>query len=713
MARSKSRQSNSHNRYQRRSGKTRNYRSKKERSKLQGRIDITRKGFAFVDTEEGSFFIPASAVNDAFPGDLVQLKRVATRGKQAGQVHKSRSCEASSARPEARVVGVLERSCDSFIARVVERDPLCIAEIVDAHIDCDIVLLNAGEYALDEESLVRIRMRDFPTYYNAATADITEVLSGEYDGTHVIESFIKRAGLKTEFSPAALQEAAAAYLDVEKLKAQGYKDLTKRTVFTIDPQDAKDFDDALSLISHEDGSYTLGVHIADVAYFVRNNSSLDLEARSRASSVYMPHKLIPMLPEELSNNLCSLKPHELRSTITIDIRLSSAAEILDYKIYPSLICSDARMVYGDVQSFFDLLDSQEILPSKLRSAEEDETFKSCREKAGIPSYSIAKSLLAARNLTRKLFAHRRAKGALDFETSEVKFVLNDKNLPIDLEFRKKSEATQLVEEAMILANALVAHFLSTKNLPCIYRNHEEISFDNAERLFTTLSYFPCCAEVLGELSKNSRSLQNPFLLQDLLNTIKSLPDERIISNLVITSLKRALYSQDLKGHFGLALNTYAHFTSPIRRYPDLIVHRILHAYFLGQHISKSLDNQLAFIAEHSSSQEHKIQKLSYDVQDYFICLYMREFIGETFDVVIGAFNERGCFVFFENTAQTFVSYASLGLKFAQLDSSLCSVEGIDIASDKLKRYTIGEHIILRLDEVDIFAPRLICSRANS
>ena len=657
----------------RRSSKAR----RRPKARPQGVLELNAQGFGFVKTAEGEFFIPASKVNGAFPGDLVEVSHLSS--------HDSKSYSSGSTRrPTARVTKVLMRCRDTFIGRYEIAEPFGIVVPEDPAIHYDIFTLRRDSPQVKEGDLVEVQIHEFPTRSSAATGQIVRVLGSEDDTDIAIDLIIAEQQFETEFSQNALDEANACAVSAEDAFASGYRDLTGEFIFTIDPVDARDFDDAVSL-EREGENYRLGVHIADVSRYVAYGTSLDLDARRRATSVYLVDRVIPMLPEHLSNNICSLVPGQDRCTISVEVLLSPAGKVLSYDVFPSVIRSSARLSYDQAQV---LLGSAEKGYS-LEQAEQ--AFRSCEVPHGAIQASSAcieklqERIVALNKLAKKLFDLRKQDGCMDFNRVEAKARLDEQRRPVEIIFRRKTDATQLIEEAMILANHLVAQWLLGKNLPCVFRVHDEPDGQALRDLYTVLKEFPLCKDVDKHLFCNG----NPHTLQEILTRVQGNPLQELVNTLLLRSMKRAVYRTEHDPHYGLALDTYCHFTSPIRRYPDLLVHRMLKEGFFGKSESfEAQKNALPWMAEHSSAMERKAEKAARQSQLVKIVEYMEGFIGSTFDGVISQVTTFGVTLRLENTATGSLPVEELGDEYFSYDPARHLLSGVSTG----RVYRLGQKL---------------------
>ena len=665
----------------------------KAHSYPRGTLSIMRGGYGFVQTAEGEFFIPADKMNGAFDGDVVEISPV-----RQERSRKALAQAASSTRKrEARVKRVVEHAHQEIVGRYEVAEPFGIVVPEDPRIPYDIFTLRSESEGIDHGSIVKVAITTYPSRKEAATGRVVEVLGDDDDERLPIDLIIARHKLETDFSQAALDEAAAACVDAGQALAEGYHDLRGRFVFTIDPQDARDFDDAVSLerVSAEEmlgvasapsegvlvggsadaGSaqsyWRLGVHIADVAHYVKWGSSIDLDARRRATSVYLVDRVIPMLPEALSNDVCSLKPDEERRTMTVDMFLDDAGTIVFVRVYPALIRSRARLSYDEAQEMLDAGSSDEL---------------------GTCAANL--SLIAKKRMTL-----RAAAGGLDFDTVEARVRLTDAGVPVDISLRQRTDATQLIEEAMIAANESVAHLLHDEGFPCIYRVHEKPSRESLEGLVPVLEEFSWFKGV----DAAAFSAGNPHAVAKVLSACEGRSEDTLVTTLVLRAMKRAVYEPHLSGHYALASSAYCHFTSPIRRYPDLVVHRMLKAAigYRPNNFDQEVSN-MPWIAEHSSEMERIAERAARDSQECKIVELMETHLGETFSATIAGVASYGLFVCLDNTAEGMVPIDDLGREYFVLDPVRHTLTG----SDTGKQYRLGRHVAVRLVEADRRTARL-------
>ena len=639
----------------------------------RGIIEVTRAGYGFVKTAEGEFFVPAGKMNGAFDGDLVEVSPARQERSRKALARAARSTK----KREARVKRVIERAHADIIGRFERAEPFGVVVPEDPRIAYDIFTMLADNPDIPDGAIVRVALHTYPSNKEAATGSVVEVLGDDDDERLPIDLVIARHKLETAFSPASTEQADAALVDAQAALDAGYRDLRERFVFTIDPDDARDFDDAVS-IEPLDGHgaqrvlWRVGVHIADVAHYVPWGSSVDLDARRRATSVYLADRVIPMLPEALSNDVCSLKPNEDRRSMTVDMVFDETGRVRDVDIYPALIRSNARLTYEQAQELIELHDE---------------------------SGELARRVKRLSALAQKRMVLRAASGGLDFDTVEAKVKLDDAGVPLGIALRKRTDATQLIEEAMIAANEAVARYLRDKGLPGVFRIHEKPSRDSLKALLPVLQEFPWFKGVSPDLFVAG----NPHEIAKVLRLCANGSEGTLVTTLVLRSMKRAEYSAQLDAHYALASEAYLHFTSPIRRYPDLVVHRMLKAS-LGRKPQK-YDQEVAnlpWIAEHSSEMERIAERAERESQEVKMVEFMESQVGSVFSAVVTGVVNSGLFVRLDNTAEGMVDVSDLGREYFSLDPVRHTLTG----SDTGKQFRLGKCLAVRLVEADRRSCRL-------
>ena len=522
--------------------------------------------------------------------------------------------------------------------------------------------------------------------------------------------------------------------------AEGYRDLRERFAFTVDPVDARDFDDAISLdaVASEGGKasgvfavgshsekasvlsdaswqpargggtssgmrfvegrapasvrWRLGVHIADVSHYVAWGSSLDVDARRRATSVYLADRVIPMLPEELSGDLCSLRPGAVRRTMTLDLYLDEAARLVAFELYPALIRSNARLTYDEAGRVLAGADAAEALRDvRVRAV-------GSPEPAGLEE-DVAWRLRELSRIAKARQAARERAGGLDFDTVEARVRLDAEGRPAGVDLRRKTDATALVEEAMILANETVAAHLRDAGSPGLFRVHERPAADGLAALVEVFEEFPW----FSDIDAHAFAAGEAHALQQALAASAGRPEGELVSSLLLRSMKRAVYRPECGPHYGLASAAYTHFTSPIRRYPDLVVHRMLKALIGGR--PARFDEEVAalpWVAEHSSEMERVAERAARESQEMKIVEYLEGFVGQTFSAVVSGVAAYGLYVRLDNTAEGLVPLRALGEECFELDAARHRLTGQDSGTS----YRLGQRLAVVLTDADARSCRL-------
>ena len=907
--------------------RSRSHTRRAPRSMPRGTLVVHAEGYGFVRTAEGEYFIPSAKLGGAFDGDVVEI---APLSSAASKAHRSSGRDAMRAggRPAARVVRVVERAHETLIGRYEVADPFGVVIPEDPRIPYDIFTQRSAAPDIPHGALVRVRISTYPSRNTAAAGVVEEVL-GEADEPRIgVESIIARHKLETRFSDACLKEADGLRLDVEAALSRGYADLRDRCVFTIDPVDARDFDDALSLewiagdgsmgvarervgdgeavalsrgrigddsavllrervgddsaaLSCESGIcsdaglsvlsayagsgssfvsssadtgsgsslagsstdtdstavlsgsgwenagaavWRLGVHIADVSAYVPWGSSIDLEARSRATSAYLVDRVIPMLPERLSNDLCSLRPDEDRLSMTVDLYLDGKSRVNRYEIYPAVIRSKARLTYDAVQEWLDGFGSSGIAPrpddadapsvadasaatdasnaadapaavaraaanvpttsegrspyllrlSGQKRAENglemsrtpqklDLDAADCPESLKTTSYShvdcpkdgkttcssqsdgreerheaagrppsawesagsspsaweaagklpsaceaapeaprphgagiprqVADRLAPLSRIGKLRAKMRRRAGGIDFPSTEAKVRLDADGHPTGVDLRRKTDATSLVEEAMILANEAVAHRLVAADSPALFRVHERPAADGLAGLIPVLEEFDWFARI----DKTRFALGDPHAVQAVLEASRGRSEGELVGSLLLRAMKRADYRPSCEGHYGLASEAYAHFTSPIRRYPDLVVHHMLKALLFGRsELHDQEASALRWLGRHCSEREREADAAARESQELKLIELMESQVGEAFSGVVSGVAPYGLYVRLDNTAEGLLPVRRLGTEYYSLDAELHRLVG----QDSGRTWRLGQRVAVVLTLAD-------------
>lgn len=662
---------------------------RKPKANPTGVLVSRAEGYGFVATAEGEYFVPQNAMAGAFDGDLVEVVPTARKGankggRAAGSGGAAGGGDASGL-PAARVLRVIDRAHDTVVGRYEVAEPFGVVVPADPRIPYDVFTLRADYPDVPDGALVRVRIAQFPTRKSAATGHIEEVIAEAADEVRVgVDLIVARHKLETVFSEGALAEAAAAVLDAKGALAAGYRDLTGRFVFTIDPADAKDFDDALSLdYLEEERLWRLGVHIADVSHYVPWNSSVDLDARRRATSVYLADRVIPMLPPALSDELCSLKPGEVRRSMTADLYLNDDGEFVRADFYPALIRSDARLSYGETDAI--LVDYKEAIAA---------------------GGDVAWRLVQCSRLAGLREAARTRAGGIDFSTTEAKVALDGEGRPVDIVLRRKTDATRLVEEAMILANEAVAGFLEARGFPCLFRVHEPPAADALGSLIPVFQEFPWFTRPM----EARLVVGDARTIQEILAASADRSEGDLVSSLLLRAMKRAVYRPENLGHYGLASEVYCHFTSPIRRYPDLVVHRMLRAALTRR--PEKFDQEVAalpWIAEHASDMERVADTAARQSQELKMVEYLSAFVGQAFSAVVSGVAAYGLYVRLDCTAEGILPVRALGEEYFAFDPVRYTLIGEETG----RVFRLGQRVAVVLKSADVPTATLEFALAGS
>ncbi len=571
-----------------------------------GHLSMIRSGAAFLVAEkpgEQDVFVPANELENAFHGDRIVVR----------VEHRRRG------KPEGRVVRILERASTEFVGTVNRGKHLVVVSPDDPRFRKDIIVTSEDTGKAKNGEKVMVEILDWGSSNTAPVGRITEVLGMPGDPGLDVLVIIKNRGLPTEFSDEVSRAADALPEEISDVENATRVDFRGTQVVTIDPVTAKDFDDALSLTELDGGDLELGVHIADVSHYVRFGDVLDQEALERATSIYLVDRVIPMLPEKISNHLCSLNPDVDRLAISAIMRVSSKGKVLSHRIEDTVIRSTRRLSYEQVQGYFDG-------DKRVRSEVED----------------VAGLLDRLRSLASILHRKRVRRGALDFDLPESRVELDEQGLPVDIRKVVRLESHRLVEGFMLLANEVVARHLKKVRATTMYRVHEEPAEEKLEDLQALIGRFGYSLKV------DQKGGVPPKELQRVLAACEGKPEEQIVNTLVLRSLARARYDTLPLGHYGLALRDYCHFTSPIRRYPDLITHRTLR--ILSKRQEASMRDRARYkewvtdAAIQSSERERLAEAAERDSIELKKIQFMERHVGDVFEGVITGVEAFGFFV---------------------------------------------------------------------
>jgi ribonuclease R len=583
-----------------------------------GNLISTKDGYGFVVPEDKSedVYVRAKDVGTALHGDKVVVRLY---GRRRGPTR------------EGTIIKILKRARSNLVGTYHQGKFFNFVEPDDRRIPRDIYISPANSKEAQDGQKVVVTLEEWVDPHLGPEGRIGEVLGYPDDPGMDILTLIKDYGLPLGFSQEVEKEVEKLPQEIGKNELKKRIDFRNKNCFTIDPADAKDHDDAVSLEKKANGNYLLGVHIADVSYYVKENSALDGEALKRGNSIYLVDRVIPMLPERLSNDLCSLKPRRNRLTLSCLLELDPEGELVKYKIVEGVIRSKAKLNYDEVQMFFD----------------------SGKSTAGLEG--LEDDLLEMKKLSQKLLEKRIAKGSLDFDLPEVKVILGKDGRVQELFEVARLESHRLIEEFMLLANRTAARHVSRQALPFLYRVHEEPDTEKMEA-------FSDFVATLGYSFKFSGKIR-PKKIQRFLKSVEGNPEEKLINEVLLRSLKKACYQPENIGHFGLAFGHYTHFTSPIRRYPDLLVHRILKEIENEEYKferQNQLLHRLPRIGEITSERERLADEVERESIKIKQIEYMRDKLGEEYEGLISGVLPFGFFVRLDNLlAEGLVRISSL------------------------------------------------------
>lgn len=640
-----------------------------------GKININTKGFGFLirdNRELSDIFIPTKNLNEAMNNDrvLVKVRETDSFGRE-GRFTKTKPGE----RQEGEVIRIIERA-NTFVTGTFNRNK-SFGFVVpdDQKIIHDIYISKFNSADLKDGFKVVVEITKWPFEGNNPEGRIVEVLGHKDDKGIDILSIAKSRGLPMEFPDEVLAQAEKIPEQIKESDIEGRRDLRNDLIITIDGDDAKDLDDAVSLTRKEDGNYLLGVHIADVSQYVFENSPLDKEALDRGTSIYMVDRVLPMLPPRLSNGICSLNPSVDRLTLSCAMELNGAGNVVSYEIFESVIKTTERMTYKNVNKVYD--EDPEMLERYA---------------------NIKDMLMEMKSLQAILFDRRSARGSIDFEFPETKITLDENGFPVDIRPNERGISERVIEEFMLICNETVAEDMFWKELPFVYRVHETPDPERIKNFADFAHNFNL------KLAGSIDDLQ-PKAFQQLMELIKGRREERLISTMMLRSLKKARYTSDCLGHFGLAAKYYSHFTSPIRRYPDLQIHRIIKEQLHGKLTDKRIkhyDSILEDVAFHSSERERVADEAEREVDDMKKAEYMSRHLGEEFDGIITSVAGFGFYVELPSTIEGLVHVNSLADDYYEYDevNHLLRGERRNLA------FRIGDEVKIRVDRADVGARKI-------
>ncbi|MDG1760901.1 MAG: ribonuclease R [Flavobacteriaceae bacterium] len=638
---------------------------------FEGTLDVAQSGNGYLVSEEfeDDIFIKKKQLLTAFNGDTVSFRLFKTRGKKKEQ---------------AEILSVVKRSKTRFVGILQLQNNTAFVCVGNGNIYPDFFINNTNIDVEKEGQKVVIELEKWNNPKKSPQAKIVKFLGTP--GTHhaEIHGILEEFGLPYEFSLEVLKAANEIDTSIQTKEIKKRRDFRDVLTFTVDPKDAKDFDDALSFQVLENGDYEIGIHIADVSHYIEKDGILDKEAYQRATSVYLVDRVVPMLPEILSNQACSLRPHEEKYTFSAVFVINKDGKIKNQWFGRTVILSDQRFAYEEAQHVIEAQTPK--IPQEISLTKQ--------------TYSIAQPLVEAicvmNELAKKMRQKRMKSGAISFDKIEVKFILDKNNHPSNVFFKEAKDANKMIEEFMLLANKKVAEFIG-KQEPIkkfIYRVHDEPNIEKLAQLQRVVGKF-------GHKLNFSNEKNISSSLNRLLKDVQGKKEQNLVDTLTIRTMSKAEYTTQNIGHYGLAFDYYTHFTSPIRRYPDVLVHRLLQTYLNNQ--QPSTKESLEEICKHSSFMEQVATKAERNSIKYMQVKYMSQYINQQFVGVISGATERGMYVeIIENKCEGMIRIQDIPNDFFIFDEK----EYIFVGRKTKETYQLGDEVVVKVLKTDIIKRHL-------
>ena len=633
------------------------YRSNKNRYMLlensnlrKGILRMNKKGFGFVEVsgEEEDIFIAPDNINKALNNDTVIVEIL---NKNSGE------------KREGRIVKTLERDLSTIVGEIYFKKDKGYIIPDDKKLDIQLEIdRDKSHGAVDGHKVVVKILRNITK--NRYKGEVVRIIGHKNDPGVDILSIVCKYEINDTFPEEVIEELDSIPEEVREQDKKGRKDLTDVTIFTIDGDDTKDIDDAISIEKLKNGNYKLGVHIADVSYYVKEGSPLDKEAMDRGTSVYLVDRVIPMLPHKLSNGICSLNPGVERLAISCVMEIDNNGKTVDYEIFPSIIKSRLQMTYKKVNQ---VIEKNEI----------PEGYE--------PFVNDLKLMDELSQIIRKAKINR---GYIDFDVDEAKIIVDENCHPTDIVLRNRGRGENLIEDFMIQANECVATHIFYMDLPFIYRVHE---YPKEEKIRDFISF----VQSLGYTVKFNTKDISPKAIQNLINQLKDKKEFKVLSSLLLRNMQKAIYLPQNLGHYGLASKCYTHFTSPIRRYPDTTVHRLLRTYLFNDDMSNQTINKwqekLVYIAENSSFKERESVECEREVEDMKMAEYMEDHIGEEYKGIISGVTNFGMFIQLDNLVEGLIHVNDMKdyFSFDEVTQSL-------IGERTKEKFTLGDEVLIKV-----------------
>lgn len=636
---------------------------------LQGIFSATDRGFGFVSLEEyeEDIFIPPNKTGSALDGDLVAIEITEEAIPWQGKG------------PVGQITDVLERAAAHIVGEfhayeedeVEELDLFGFVTPKNKKFPDVLVQIEAKGIRPVDGSIVQVEITRYSRYQNEDMLGIVKSTIGHKDEPGIeILTIVQKYGIPSEFSEETIQEAEEVPDTITDEELKGRRDLRNEVIITIDGADAKDLDDAVVVKKMNNGNYHLGVHIADVTHYVKDGSALDEEAFDRGTSTYLTDRVIPMLPQRLSNGICSLHPNVDRLTLSCEMEIDHSGKVISHEIFPSVIRSYRRMTYDAVNKIL---------------MERDESERKEHDDL-VPMFEVMEELHTI------LETKREDRGSIDFDTREAKIEVDPEGTPVDILLRERGVGERLIESFMLAANETVSEHYATRSLPILFRVHDRPDEAKMQRFLEFVTSF-------GINVKGTKDSISPKNLQNVLDKVKDKPEETVVSMLMLRSMQQAKYDVEAIGHYGLAADYYSHFTSPIRRYPDLVLHRQIHYYNEVGSDDKARScwqKKLPEIAEHSSLTERRAVDAERETDELKKTEFMAGKVGEEFEGVITSVTNFGLFVQLPNSVEGLIHISSMKDDYYEF-----SERGLlMIGSHTGNIYRIGQSIKVKLISVD-------------
>ena len=644
-------------RYQRKESK------KSKQSKLiQGTLSQNKKGFAFLrpeDKDMDDVFIPPTKINRAMDGDTVLVELQHSKGEHKGKL-------------EGEVKSIEKHSVTQVVGTYSEARHFGFVLPDDKRIMQDVFIPKGHNLGAIDGHKVLVQITKYADGTDNPEGQVSAILGHKNDPGVDILSIIYQHGIEIEFPDKVLEEAEAVPDEIKPSEIEGRRDLRNELTITIDGADAKDLDDAISVKKLDNGHTQLTVSIADVSYYVTEGSALNEEAYDRATSVYLVDRVIPMIPHRLSNGICSLNPQVDRLTLSCQMELDERGHVVNHEIFDSVIHSNYRMTYDEV--------------NEIITDQNEDTRKQYNE--------VTPMLDLAKDLSERLINMRKRRGEIDFDISEAKVLVNDEGIPTDVELRKRGEGERLIESFMLAANETIAEHFDRLNVPFIYRVHEQPKSERLRQFFDFITNF-------GLMIKGTGEEVHPSTLQKIQQEVEGQPEQMVISTMMLRSMQQARYDDVNLGHFGLSAEHYTHFTSPIRRYPDLIVHRLIRKYLIDKTMDDKTLNKweeaLPEIADHTSQRERRAIEAERDTDELKKAEYMVQHIGEEYEGIISSVANFGMFIELPNTIEGMVHVSEMTDDYYHFDERQMAM----IGERQAKVFRIGDPVKIKVVNVDV------------